>query len=148
MTVSSFARYARAKANIDKGLMALDTDNFSVVLLTSSHTPDLASHETYADISGNEVASGGGYTTGGEDVGAMIDSLVGTAVQWTPSADAVWTGATFVCKYAVVVHRAGGSLVSGDLLLGYCDLNEGAGSISLVSSPLTLTWAGTGLFKH
>lgn len=147
MSVSNFARYANGKLSVDTKLIDFSADNFSVILLTNAHTPDLETHAAYSDVSGDE-ASGTGYTAGGVDIGPLTGSLDGTSVVWAPTTDAVWTGASFACKYAVVVHRAGGSLTGTDMLIGYSDLNVGAGNITLVSSPLTLQWSGLGLFRH
>jgi hypothetical protein len=77
----------------------LDTDDLKVCLLTSTYTPSNA-HEFYAQLT-NEVASGNGYTTGGNLL---------TGVTWTESSgittlsanDPAWTLATFTARYAVI----------------------------------------------
>lgn len=80
------------------GTIDLDSDTLKVSLHTSSYTP-AATHSVYGDLT-NEVAAGGGYTTGGETL----------TVTWTESSGTVtlsgsnpsWTTATFTARYAVV----------------------------------------------
>jgi len=62
------------------------------------------------------------------------------------AADLVWSNVTLsAAKYLVVTKRAGGSLVSGDLLLGYVELESG-GTVSPSAAALTVTWNASGLF--
>lgn len=62
---------------------------------------------------------------------SAIDALDFTAPQWASFS------ATF--KYGVLVHRAGASLASGDILIGYFDASVGSGSITGGSGTLTIT---------
>lgn len=55
-----------------------------------SNTATVATNHLYGDISANEVASGGGYTTGGDTI-AMSDSSTG-GVETVSSASNTWTG--------------------------------------------------------
>jgi hypothetical protein len=45
------------------GAVDLDTDTLKLALVTSSYTPS-TTHDEWADVSANEVATGSGYTTG------------------------------------------------------------------------------------
>jgi hypothetical protein len=84
------------------GTIDLDNDTFKVVLLSSSYTPD-ATDAVYADLS-DELASSGGYT--------QKDKAL-TGVTWTRDGAVVtfdadnpsWTGATFTCRYAVILDE-------------------------------------------
>lgn len=58
------------------------------VMLTN--TAPVAANHLYGDISGNEVANGGGYTTGGQS-SAMSDSSSG-GTEKVLATNATWTG--------------------------------------------------------
>lgn len=45
-----------------------DTDTFSVILMALDFIFDPDTHNTYADVSANELASGNGYVTGGQNL--------------------------------------------------------------------------------
>jgi hypothetical protein len=146
MPVGNFTVYGPAKLSLVTGAIDLDTDNFSGFLATSSYTPTVNSDDTYSDVSANEVPNGSGYTTGGIDLGTLSVTRSGGTVTVDETTNPSWTSATFTCKYFVVARRAGGSLVAGDLLLGYCDLETGGGSISVSSGTLTININALGLF--
>lgn len=61
--------------------------------------------------------------------------------------DVTWATATITAKYAVLVRQAGGSLVSGDLLIAYEDLNTDGVSetVSSIAGPFTVTWNAAGI---
>lgn len=75
-----------------------------VALMKPTYTPDVDAHLRYSDISAQEVAAGGGYTTGGATIGSKAAAydpandeynLQGADVSWGP-------GATFQCRYGVI----------------------------------------------
>jgi len=75
-----------------------------VALLGSGYVPNLDSHLRYSDVSGSEIASGGGYTTGGQvisnrttsyDPSADEFNMLGDDLTWGP-------GATFNTRYGVI----------------------------------------------
>lgn len=73
-------------------LLAANTANFRLALVTSSWTPDPGDtgHEVWADASANEIAAGNGYSAGGIALtGVALTQAAGT-VKFT-SAAAVWT---------------------------------------------------------
>jgi hypothetical protein len=146
MPVGNFTVYGAAKESLVTGAIDLNTDNFSAFLATASYTPTVNSDDTYSDVSANEVPNGSGYATGGIDLGALAVSRSGGTVTVDETTNPSWTSATFTCKYFVVARRAGGSLAAGDLLLGYCDLETGGGSISVSSGTLTININALGLF--
>lgn len=90
------------------GTFDLDTDSFKIALFQSTSNIG-ATSTTYAALT-NEVASGNGYTTGGN---AVTGSLSGTTtVTFDTSDPAVWTasGAGFSARYAVLYEVAGNVL--------------------------------------
>lgn len=146
MAAGAFTVYGAAKLSLLTGAIDLDTNNFSAFLATSSYSPAVNTDDTYSDVSTNEVPNGSGYTTGGIDLGTLAVTRSGGTVTVDETTNPSWTSATFTCKYIVVARRAGGSLVAGDLLLGYADLDTGGGSISVSSGTLTVNVNALGLF--
>jgi hypothetical protein len=71
-------------------LLAANSSNFRLALVTSSWTPNNATNEVWADVSANEIANGNGYTTGGGTLtGVTLNQTSGT-VKFTSNAF-VWT---------------------------------------------------------
>lgn len=135
--------YAHARQNSWLAAYNIGTTNFNLILVTSSYTPSVNNDATYADVSANEVAAGGGYSTGGQTATVTQSLSSGTL---TVSMSAVtWSSATITAKYAVLLSRAGGSLASTDKLVVYLDLNSGGGSVSSTSGNFTVS-APSGLF--
>jgi len=108
----------------------LDTDTFKCALVTSASNIGAAS-TTWAGVTG-EVASGGGYTTGGVTVSALalagtssVTVKFGTNPTWTAS------GSGITARYAVLYESA------GDVVC-YCLLDSTPADV-VVSSGNTLT---------
>jgi len=146
MAAGAFKVYGAAAEAIAKGTLDLDSNTFRMVLVTASHTPNQATHSTWADVSANEVAAGGGYSTHGKLLTCTVNrsSLVVTF----DCDDQSWTSSTITAKYAVIVKDAdaNGSLASTDALVAYCDLESGGGSISTTSGTLSITINASGVF--
>lgn len=77
MAASAFAVFHTAKNKIGDKQIDLNSDTFKVILLSSAWTPDLATNAAYSDISTHELATGNGYTNGGQAL---------TTVTWANSA--------------------------------------------------------------
>ena len=100
-----------------KELHDMSNDTFKIALLDDGHTPS-AAHSTYADISGDELSNGNGYTTGG---------LTLTNVTWTETGgtatfdadDAQWPGANFTSRYGAIYNTS-----SADRLVCLIDFTE------------------------
>jgi hypothetical protein len=90
------------KVELLGGTHDLDTDTIKIALYTSSATLG-ASTTTYSST--NEVASGSGYTTGGNTLaGASITSSGTTAfVDFT---DTTWTSASFTARGALIYNSS------------------------------------------
>lgn len=73
-------------------LLGANAANFRMVLLTSAYTPDNSDtgNEIYGDVSGNEIATGNGYTAGGIALTGVALSQTGGVVKFTSNA-AQWT---------------------------------------------------------
>jgi len=84
----------------------IEDDTLKIALMDTTFEFDRDTHATWADCSANELASGNGYTTGGETmagVTASIDAvgdkvdIAATSVTWTASGGAIpTTGAAII----------------------------------------------------
>ncbi len=136
---------AAVEAILD-GTIVLPADDFQAVLITAAHTANPATDDTWADISASE-ATGSGYTTEGVAIGPLVLSRTADVVTVDSATNPTWNPATVSAKYLYVVKKAGGALASGDLILGYIDLNDGGGNMSAVAAEFSVTWPATGLFR-
>lgn len=139
MPAGAWKVYGPALEAITKNTLDLDTATFRMALVTSSYTPNQSTHDTWSDVSANEVAAGGGYSTHGKLLTQAV-TRSGLAVTFDCD-DQSWTSATITAKYAVIVADgdANGSLAAGDLVLAYCDLETGGGSLSSTSATFSIT---------
>lgn len=114
--------------------------NYRLALVTSSWTPAPTTDELWAAASGNELANGNGYTTGGINPGsiALTQSagtvkFTGNAVVWTASGSGIpaW-------RYGVLYYL--GTLNSKvNPLVGYFLGDSTPADIPLTTSGNTLT---------
>jgi len=79
---------------------ATTADTFKIALYTSSATLDAS---TTAYSATNEVASGGGYTTGGNTLTSPTTTSSGTTA-YVDFADSSWTSATFTARGALIYN--------------------------------------------
>ena len=84
-------------------------DTFKMALLSSSGT-FAAGNTLFSQVSGNQIASGSGYTTGGQTVVVGPATSDSTKAEF-PITAALWTNATFAFQNAVVYEVATGSLM-------------------------------------
>ena len=123
------------------------TPRFRMALVTSSYTPSVNVDDTWSDISTNEVANGGGYTTHGKLLACTLSHSSGTIT--FDCDDQSWTSSTITAKYAVIVQDAdaNGALAAGDFIVCYCDLETGGGSVSTTNGTFAVTIHANGLFQ-
>lgn len=146
MAAGAWKVYGNALEQLLKNGIDQDTNAFRMVLVTSAHTPNQSTHSTWADASANEVAAGGGYSTHGKLLTVTVNrsGLVVTV----DCDDQAWTASTITAKYAIIVRDAdaNGALASTDLLLAYCDLETGGGSVSTTNGTFTVTINASGVY--
>lgn len=144
MAAGAWTLYSNAVLSVSKKLIDLSANTFVLTLVTNSYVPAPNTDALWSAVSANELATAGGYTAGGAVLGSVTDTLTTATVTFT-SANPSWT--TFSAgpfRYGVIVLRAGGSLVAGDLLLAYSDLGGGA-TLTGVGSTFTVTISGSGI---
>lgn len=146
MAAGNWIIYGPALEAYHKGTVDLDTDTFRMVLVTSSYTPAQNTDDAWSDISANEVAGGGGYSTHGKLITQSVTRA--SNVVTFDCDDQSWAAATITAKYAVLVKdaNADGSLAAGDVPLAYCDLESGGGSLSSTAAAFSVTINAAGVF--
>lgn len=144
MAEQPFKVYTLAQKNIETGVFNLTSDTIVCTLHTNTYTPNNNTHETWADVSATELSTGSGYTAGGVTVTTKT-LTAGTATVAFDCDDISWASFSGTFRYAVFTRRAGGSLVSGDKLLGYYDLT-GSGNTTGGGGTLTITINASGVF--
>ena len=80
----------------------MPNDTHKLVLLDDGHTPN-ATHVDYADISGDELSNGNGYTTGGETLTGVTWTLTGGTVKFD-AANPQFLYANFTSRYAAIYN--------------------------------------------
>lgn len=141
MAAGTFTLYGKNKDDLN--INDLVGANVKLALVTSSYTPSVDSstgHALWSDVSGNEIANGNGYTTGG----ATLASLAATAVTGGfkfSSANPQWTAS----GGNIPAHRYYVMYVSGTLwgltnpLIGYFLGDSTPADIAATTSGNTLT---------
>lgn len=143
MAAGNWIVFNRAKLKLANGTFDLDTQTFKMALTTSAQALDATFVGTstdcrYADLTA-EVASGGGYTTGGKTLTATWTQATGTIT--FDCDDQAWTSSTITAKYAVIFADN-----TNDDLLCVVDLDTGGGSVSTTAGTLTITINANGVF--
>ena len=132
--------YGNAVKNAFEGDIDFINDTIKCALTTSTYTPNQDTHEHFSDVT-NEVAAGGGYTSGGETLGTKTATYTGgTNVFDIDAADVVWSNSTITARYAVIYKDTGTPATSP--LLCYVDF---ASDQSSSSADFTLQFDSAGI---
>lgn len=145
MAAGAWTAYSKSVLALTKGSFNLSSDTLVLILATGSYTPAPNTDALYSDVSANELATANGYTVGGVALSSVTDTLA-TATTTLTSAAATWSAFSATFRYGVIIRRAGGSLVSGDLLLAYSDLGGGS-NITGGGGTLTVTMNASGILQ-
>lgn len=135
--------YNRFKQGILAGDYDLDNAavEVKVALVTSSYTPNIDTHEDYADLT-NEVV-GDGYTAGGAILSNKAVTKDTTDDEGVFDADNVtWTSSTITARGAVVYVDTGTDGTS--LLIAYFDF--GGDKVSSAGN-FTIEWNSEGIIN-
>lgn len=117
-------------------------DTFRAVLLSAAYTPSTA-HALFSDVSASEITDAG-YVRA--TLANKTSVRTADKILWDCDNISFGTNVTLSAKYCAIVHQAGGSLVSGDLLVGVIDLNVGAGLVASSSNASFVINTPNGLF--
>lgn len=133
--------YNSFKRDIANGSIDLDTDTIKVMLVTSSYSPNIDTHDKRDDVT-NEVANGNGYTTGGATLAGKAVTVDNTNDRAIFDADnVVWSTATITARGAVLYKSRGGAS-SADELICYIDFGS---DITSTAADFTLAFNATGI---
>lgn len=134
--------YGLGMKHLVTGAAGLDTDTLKISLHTATYTPNQDTHDFFDDAT-NEVASGNGYTTGGETLGSPAVTYDSASDQVRfDCADIPWTFTASKTWQHAVIRKARGGAASADELIGYLSWD----SAQSVSTQYTLQIDPAGLF--
>jgi hypothetical protein len=146
MAAGAFTLYSNAALGISKKLFDLSADTYVMTLVTGTYTPAPNTDTLWSSVSANELTTAGGYTVGGVVLASETDTLTTATVTFTATSPSWVTFSAGPFRYGVVVRRAAGSLVAGDLLLCYSDLGGGS-NITGTGGTFTITISGSGILQ-
>lgn len=145
MAAGSFQLYNTGKESLltdNANQITWATDTVVAVLLGTGYTPD-AAHSTYADISA-QVITDGDYAPA--VVSGKTSTLTADKILWDCDNISFGDPVTLTAKYVVLVKRAAGALAGTDRLIGYGDLNVGAGLTASSTNSVFQVNTTNGLF--
>jgi len=109
-------KYKLANAEIDFG-----SDTFKIILMDTGFTFNKDTHHDYGDVSGSELASGNGYSTGGNTLGGVAvtedDTDDRTEITWNNSSWTASGGNIGPTPGAIILDDTHAS----DIIVGYID---------------------------
>lgn len=126
--------YNILKGGLMKGQYSLVADTTHVILMNTVHA-FLNTHTVYNSVTTNELASAGGYLTGGVLLASL--AIINSGTSTWDAADVSWTSSTFLAAHAVLFDSStGNSLI--------CSIDFG-GNKEVSAGTFTLQWNGTGI---
>lgn len=110
------------------------------LLVNDSYTPNFDTHDFYNDVT-NEIANGGGYTTGGVIL-TSTELTLSSGVLTFDAADASWASSTIASAMAAVLKFSRGGVSSADELLLLSDFVT---AVSTTNGTLLVAWNAAGI---
>ena len=121
----------------------LPTDAINALLSTSTTAPDQDVWDYYDDVT-NEVAAGGGYTTGGELITTDSSTYTGGTNIWNYDGDDVtWATSTITARYAIVYDTTPGTAAT-DPLMSYVNFGTDQSSSG---GDFKIVWNAAGIVR-
>lgn len=136
------ALYNFGKGELLKGNIDLENDTIKVALVTSTYTPNVDTHDDFADVT-NEV-SATGYTAGGAaltNASVTVDDTNDRAE--FDANDTVWTITGSLTAAAAIVYKDTGSAASSPLL-AYFDFGQDE---TATDGDFTIEWNAEGILQ-
>lgn len=125
------------------GAQDWDTNPHRLVLLDATYTPS-AAHDTYSDISGDEVTD---LDYDPQDMGSETVTLVSGVVQCDAADVSFGTNVSITATYAAIVEGTVAGATGTDKLVGYLKLHGGGQPVTSSNSVFSIAWASDGIFK-
>lgn len=113
----------------------LEADTIKLALMNNSHS-FTATHNTWSQVSSNELANGNGYTTGGQALASKSVTQGSTTV--FDANDSVWTSSSFTAYHGVLYDD---THATDDLL---CSIDFG-GAVTVSNGTLTVQYHASGI---
>jgi hypothetical protein len=133
--------YNSFKFESSTGIIDIDNDSFKLLLVDSTYTPNIDTHQKRSDITGEVL--GTGYTAGGAALtGVTVTNVLSADRTKFTSANVSWTNATVTARGAVIYKSRGGAASADELV---CYLDFGA-NFSTTASTFTVTCPTGGWF--
>lgn len=131
--------------NIGDGSHDMDTDTFSVILITTLPNVNQASPDR-ADFT--EVTAGGGYTAGGIELAGVTWAEAAGVATFDSTTNPAWTASAGSPTNIVAALIVNDSHAGTNDAIGFVDMTTDGGTtpISLVDGNITLTWNASGIF--
>ncbi len=119
------------------------SDTIKAMLMKTSYVADIDTHEHYDDVSSEELAAGGGYTTGGETLTSktVTKDDVNDLAKFD-AADVPWAAATFSTIGAILYRDTGTPATSAVV----CFLDFG-GTVTVSGGTLTIIFHADGILQ-
>lgn len=147
MAAGNWLFFNDALEKIQDGTIRLETDTFRIALLSAAYTFD-ATDVQWSEISTNEIANGGGYTTHGVAFTFAVSEAGGTVT--IDGGDVQWTNMTKspAPQQAVVVRDAdaNGALAATDIPICFLDLESGGSVGDLADQTLNVNVHSSGMW--
>ena len=135
------AVYNALKTGLVNGDINLGADTLKVILVSSAYVPNIDTHEDYADIT-NEIATGGGYTAGGQALSgvAILTDLPNDRAALDAN-DVTWSASTITAARGAVIYKDTGTPATSKLIT-YIDFGTDKSSSG---GDFTIAWDSTGI---
>lgn len=109
------------KYQLAVGAIDFSSDTFKIILMESGFVYDKDSHEEYSDVSGNELATGNGYTAGG----ATLAGVAVTEDDVDDRCEVTWNNVAWVAGGGPIGPASGAIIYddthASDAIVGYID---------------------------
>ena len=126
--------YSRFKANLMNKVVDLEADTVIVILLDNGHAFN-AAHAVKGDVTGNELATAGGYTQQDKELAGKAVTE-GVTTKWDGT-DVEWAAATFSAWHAILYDET-----AADNLIGSWDFG---GEKVVAAGTFKLQWHVNGI---
>jgi hypothetical protein len=131
------------KTALVTGDINLATDTLKVILVAAAYTPNVDTHEDYADVT-NEIPTGGGYTLGGQTLaGVTVLTDLPNDRAALDANDVTWAASTITAARGAIIYKDTGVPATSKLIT-YIDFGTDKSSSG---GDFTIAWDATGILR-
>ena len=120
----------------------LESTSVYVAMIDDTAVPDFDAYDFWADLSGDEVGAGSGYTAGGKALDATPAITVAAGVLKYDAADVVWATSTIADAQAAVGYFTTGSGATDEIYW----LSDFTATAATANGTFTIEWNVAGIF--